>query len=527
MRVTLHVRCTQRYRLSRPRSAPPQPEPPTPCFTHPMLDRWNDTQAATCTSALALRAYASRLTGNEPQLVLFGGGNTSLKEAGVLYVKGTGADLGRVTERDFTPLDLAGLQAELAKADGSEHTHVVLRRHLARADAPKPSIETLMHAVIPGTYVDHTHAAAILAVANTANADRHLPAAFGADLIRVPYRHSGLELARATREAFAACDRPAAACTLVLEHHGACTWGESAKEAYQRMVAMANQAEGYLRSHGAWEVDLASEGGRLSGAALASTIASLRRRAIAAAGRPLIATLRDDGFMMAFSRREDLASLTQQGPSTPGHTIFTKRIPQLGQDVTAFALAYRSYLGNAAQVAGNEACVVDSAPRIILDAGLGMLALGVNKHYADAAATVFENDARVMARAQKLDAYATVGEEWMRKAELEYAGFEAKVRAAAAESGRVVLFENGLRHRQAIEARLAEGAAVVALDANPAITTLFRDPAYLGLVAGAPTASAVGSAAETIARTFGGLDDVITPSGDWSLSLLPLLKGNA
>lgn len=492
-----------------------------------MLDRWNDAEALACANALALRAYASRLTGSEPQLVLFGGGNTSLKEHGVLYVKGTGADLGRVTERDFTPLDLAGLLAELAKADGSEHTHALLARHRARADAPKPSIETLMHAVIPGNYVDHTHAAAILAVANTANADRHLAAAFGANLIRVPYRHSGLELAQATQAALAACGQPVPPGPLVLDHHGACTWGGSAQEAYQRMVGMASQAEDYLRSRAAWEVELAGAGARLSGAALARTIASLRRRAIAAAGRPLVATLRDDGFMMAFSRRDDLASLTQQGPSTPGHTILTKRIPQLGHDVTAFAEAYRSYLNNAGQVAGDGACVVDTAPRIILDAGLGMLALGINKHYADAAATVFDNDARVMARADKLDAYATVGEEWMRKAELEYAGFEAKVRAAAPDSGRVVLFENGLRHRQAIQACLAQGAAVVALDANPAITTLFPNPAYLGLFATEPTAAAVGKVAETIARTFGGLDDVITPPGDWSLSLLPLLKGDA
>ncbi len=492
-----------------------------------MLDRWNDAEASACTSALALRAYASRLTGREPQLVLFGGGNTSLKENGVLYVKGTGADLGSVTERDFAPLDLAGLLDELARADGSEHTHVVLARHLARADAPKPSIETLMHAVIPGQYVDHTHAAAILAVANTADADRHLAAAFGADLIRVPYRHSGLELAQATQAALAACGQPAPRGPLVLDHHGACTWGESAKEAYQRMVAMASRAETYLRSQAAWEVELAGAGARLSGSALARTIGSLRRRAIAAAGRPLVATLRDDGFMMAFSRRDDLAALTQQGPSTPGHTILTKRSPQLGRDVTSFAEAYRAYLRDSFEVSGHAAGQVDIAPRVILDPALGMLALGINKHYADAAATVFDNDARVMARAQKLGAYATVGPELMRKAELEYAGFESRVRTAAPDSGRVVLFEHGLRHREAIEACLAAGAAVVALDANPVIATLFPHPAYLGIVAKAPTAAATGSVAETIARAFGGLDDVMTPPGDWSSLLYDLLKGDA
>ena len=467
---------------------------------------------------LAQALHAARLIGAEPELVLHGGGNTSVKlerdGRSLLYVKGSGADLARVSAQDYTPLDLAATRALLDDAGLDNSTmYAALAPHVLDRAAPRPSIETLMHAALPPAHVIHTHAAPILAIANTRHAAMHLRAAFGRRAPVVDYHHSGVSLARACVSAWRGAD---AACVegLILAHHGALAWGKSAEEAYARMLGLANRADAYLEAHGAPRAAPSDTARRATPAQTLLMIARLRASACRIAGRALVATLRDDAAISAFARRADLADITNQGPSTPGHAIFTKRVPQIGGDVDRFAVAYRTYLGDCA--------LVDCAPRVVLDPAFGMLALGVTKRHADIAADVFAHDCAIMARASALDRYASIAPEMMRMAEIEYAGFEARVARDQALAGRVLVMDRALERGTMIEGLLERGAAVVALDANPQVTRLFDTPSYLGLdsTAAASAGQACHSLIEQVVRAFGGVD-VVDAAAAWQANFAP------
>ncbi|HEY4372297.1 MAG TPA: class II aldolase/adducin family protein [Burkholderiales bacterium] len=484
-----------------------------------MRNRWNDTEAAACASALARRVYSSRLIGSEPALVLYGGGNTSLKAGEgadrVLHVKGSGADLGQVTEADFTPLALAPL-LELLRHDALPAATLAeaVAPFVLRAGASKPSIETLMHAALPWPYVEHTHATAVLAVCNTEEAQANVRAAFGGSVVMVPYRHSGFDLARACAAAYAEQDGQNAR-GMVLMHHGACAWGADARASYEAMLGLANRAEAFLRERGAWELPEAQAPAATIDAPRARVIARLRRDAAQAAGRPLIVTPRDDAVIRAFAARGDLGDITRHGPATPGHAIFTKCFPQLGRDVAAFSAAYAAHLGGTP--------LIDRAPRVVLDAELGLLGLGVNKFAADAAADIYRSDARVIARAQALGGYATIAPDLMLKAEIEYAGFETRVAQREPQAGRVLLAADALAQRAQIAEWLAAGGAVVALAADPAVTALAQGASYLGLHARADDADDRARALAAATRAFGGIDSVLHPSS-WDDVFSPLLE---
>ncbi len=468
---------------------------------------------------LADAVYAARLVGAEPELVLAGGGNTSVKfrQDGreVMHVKGSGADLAGVTEKDYTPLALQPVRALLDRdLPDNRAMYAALAPLVLRANAPRPSIETLMHAGLDAPHVIHTHAAAVLSIANTRDCARHLRAAFGAGIPLAPYRHSGLELARACVDAWhkAESHRPRA---MVLAHHGALACGSSAHEAYDAMLDLANRAERYLAAQGAPHVgDTAAQTSPDAAVPCIDTlvaIARLRGAACRIAGRKLVGTRRLNAFIAGFARRADLERLTMQGPSTPGHSIWTKRVPMLGGNMDAFAAEYRTYLAGAT--------AVDCAPRIVLDRTFGMIAFGVTKRHADMTARVFAHDAAIMARAAALGGYATIGPDLMRAAELEYAGFEARVAAELPRAGEVHVIDRANDRADAIEALLGAGAAVAGIEPGGGERPLFDHPAYLGVDG---TGDAV-KACAAIIETFGGIDHV-EAAAHWQNALQPFMN---
>ena len=467
-----------------------------------LQNRWSSPVAGD-SSELDDAIRAARLIGAEPELVLFGGGNTSVKvlQEGreVMYVKGSGADLAHVTANDYTPLALGPVRELLAaELPDNRAMYSALAPHVLRPTAPRPSIETLMHAGMDAPHVIHTHTAAVLAIANTRHCARHLQAAFGPRVPVAPYRHSGLELARACVETWRLASTLAPR-AMVLAHHGALTCGNSAREAYGAMLDLANCAEDYLERHGAPHVvDTAHRPTIAAPAALDTlmSIARLRNAACRIAGRKLIGTRRDNAFITGFASRADLEALTSEGPSTPGHAIWTKRIPMIGSDINAFAAAYRSYLAGAA--------AVDCAPRVVLDRALGMVAFGVTKRHADMTARVFTHDAIIMTRAAALGGYATIGRDLLRAAELEYAGFEARVAAELPRAGEVHVIDRANDRIDAIQALLDAGAAVAGIERGGSDSRLFELPAYLGVCADIDPAEARAAVIEA----FGGIDRV-------------------
>ena len=194
-----------------------------------MKSLWNDAEAAAFQGELGQRVYTSRLLGRESALVLHGGGNTSVKIAGrnlvgdeetILWVKGSGGDLARIDESGCSPVRLDHLLrlASLPRLSDPEMVNE-LRTHLTRASAPTPSVEAILHAVLPFRYVDHTHADAVIAVCNAPGGEARVREIWGDEVVVVPYVMPGFDLARAVAERFPREAGPRTA-GMGLMHHG-------------------------------------------------------------------------------------------------------------------------------------------------------------------------------------------------------------------------------------------------------------------------------------------------------------------
>src|SRR3954468_15577763 len=227
-----------------------------------MESRWSDAEAqkaidryaARSGEPLALSVYTSRLIGSDADLVLHGGGNTSVKivkrnllgeEVEALCVKGSGWDLDSIEPPGLPALDLAWLR-RLRKLDALSAEGVVnqFRTHLFDASAPKPSVETLLHAFLPHPFVDHTHADAILALTNQPDGAALVHEALGDDLIVVPYVMPGFRLAKLAAEMF---EGMPGAHGMVLLKHGLFTFAATARESYERTIEYVDRAEAFLQ----------------------------------------------------------------------------------------------------------------------------------------------------------------------------------------------------------------------------------------------------------------------------------------
>jgi rhamnose utilization protein RhaD (predicted bifunctional aldolase and dehydrogenase) len=393
-----------------------------------MLSLWNEAHTRACASPLALRAYSSRLLGAHRDLVLHGGGNTSYKTADTLYVKGSGADLAEVTEAHFTPLDLADTRALLDSAPLSNEAMFAVLETLKRAPSPKPSIETLLHAALPQAWVEHTHADAVLALTNTVNGESIVRQVFAKHAVIVPYHHSGATLARAARDAVQAEAR-SGMIGVILMQHGACAWGESAHEAYQNMLHLATLAEDYLKAHDAWDLPSKDYAENLlphENAQLEGVLQAIRGRfPFHGHFQPTLVT-RTHALARAAAAHPRAQALFAEGPATPQHAIFCKRVQLVTSpdfiiaDMDAYAARYAAYL---AEQPGHEK--LDPAPRIFLLPGVGFIAASIDERHANMAAEMFEHDSEVMLRAERHDRYQGLDKHWMLAAEIEYGGFEA------------------------------------------------------------------------------------------------------
>jgi len=385
-----------------------------------MESLWEEAAAQRHATPLALRAYTSRLIGGNPDLVLHGGGNTSLKTPDTLYVKGTGADLATVDEAHFTALDRDRLRrllddpqlSDAGRMQGVDACKMVTQ-------SAKPSIETLMHAALPYSHVEHAHADAVLAVANVESCEATCNEVFGELAPVVPYRHSGAGLALACRQVFEA-RATNRSIGLILAFHGVVAFGHSARESYDNLLRLVTLAEVWLRSRNAWSLPVAT-----TNESDASLAADLRDQASALAGFSLSMRIVSSPETLAFARRTDLADLARQGPPTPQHAIYTKRLPLIDGDMQTYAARYRMYLQ---QTLGDAAHGLDAAPRIVLDPAFGLCAFGVNDHYAGIAAEIYQHDIAIISRASAHGRYRSASAEDIARAEMEYGGFEQRVR---------------------------------------------------------------------------------------------------
>ena len=203
---------------------------------------------------LALRVYTTRLLGGDPRLVLHGGGNTSVKtrlpdlmgrEVDVLCVKGSGADMAVIEPAGLPAVRLAELRMLRAREALSDEEMVRAQRaNLLDPMAPNPSVETLLHAFVPHKFVDHTHATAVLSLIDQPDGEARAAELYDGRMGIVPYIMPGFALAKKAAEVFEAMP---AAIGLILHKHGIFTFGDSAEEAYERMIEMVSLAEARLQ----------------------------------------------------------------------------------------------------------------------------------------------------------------------------------------------------------------------------------------------------------------------------------------
>jgi rhamnose utilization protein RhaD (predicted bifunctional aldolase and dehydrogenase)/NAD(P)-dependent dehydrogenase (short-subunit alcohol dehydrogenase family) len=429
-----------------------------------MLSRWSDADAAGLDD-LDLLVYASRLIGADDALVVWGGGNTSLKRretdfrgrpVEVLRVKGSGSDLKAVRRADFPGVRLDDVRALLEREAMPDEEMVAYLRHtLLEPDAPRPSIETLLHAWIPAAAVAHSHADAILMLTNTAEGVEHVRRCFGERVAIVPYIRPGFRLSKVVAEAVAADRRLRG---VVLMKHGLFTWGDDPRASYATHLELVTEAEEYVlealaRSGRAVAVRgrTALPGGLAPGwwlppvtpAAAGAVFGGVRRpplpqperRRIAARLAPILrgalgaerrVVLRfDDGDdVLDFLASARAAALSQVGPATPDHLLNTRRLPlwlEVPDPTDAEALAAATRDGLARYVAAYRAYVarhnheghapLEPFPRVVLVPGIGMWTAGRDARAARIAGDIYHHTISVMAGASALGRYESLTEE--------------------------------------------------------------------------------------------------------------------
>jgi rhamnose utilization protein RhaD (predicted bifunctional aldolase and dehydrogenase)/NAD(P)-dependent dehydrogenase (short-subunit alcohol dehydrogenase family) len=485
---------------------------------------WSDEEAARYPGDLGLRVYTSRLLGRDKSLVLHGGGNTSVKvrarnllgdEEDVIHVKGSGWDLETIEEAGFPPLPLDYVKrlATLPVLSDAQMSSELLT-HTLRAGAPAPSVETILHALLPYKFVDHTHADAFIAISNTIDGSARIREVYGDSLVYIPYVMPGFDLARSCAAIFPR-ERTPRTIGMALEHHGLFSFGDTARESYERMIDLVRRAEDYLRRNGAWQIPF--ETAPTPAAVPALTLATLRRELSEVAGFPLLLASTGDERGRAFARRSDLARVATQGPATPDHSIRTKRVPMVGRDVKAYAAEYRRYFEEHAHRTGRKLTMLDAAPRVVLDPEFGLLAVGKTVAETAIVAEVYAHTIEIISRAERLGGWAALSsadifdvEYWeLEQAKLQVKGTKplfqgeiAVVTGAASGIGKAC-----------VASLLKRGAAVVGLDLNRSITSTFKRRDYLGIVCDLTDEASLKAALAQAVTAFGGVDMLVLNAG--------------
>lgn len=381
-----------------------------------MENRWNDKEAkAFAENPKELRVYSSRLLGQEQDLVLHGGGNTSLKldeldatgnASPSLFVKGSGWDLETIETAGFSSLQLDAL-LDLARLEKLADSDMVQRQREAMLNSgdPNPSVEAILHAIIPFRYVDHTHADAVLAIMNTENGKELIKEIYGDRILIIPYVMPGFKLARMVYERTRDIDWSRYE-GMMLMHHGVFTFSNDAHDSYSRMIEFATRAEAYLQDSGA-EVRLAEPQSASPG-----SLESIRQSVSGIRGRSITLNLDQSPDAVGFSNHPDLSQIATRGPLTPDHSIFAKRIPVILQEdfsecMESYSREYKAYFErntDGAQVR------LDSAPRWAIWPGKGLLSFGSDQKEATTIIDIARHTAKVIQLSEHLGGWKPLSE---------------------------------------------------------------------------------------------------------------------
>jgi len=490
-----------------------------------MKSLWSDSEAAGFPTDLGQRVYTSRLLGADPELVLHGGGNTSVKTTEtdffgdpveVIHVKGSGWDLGTIEEAGFAPVRMDAL-LKMAKLEKLSDAEMVRQQRAALLDpaAPNPSIEAILHAVIPQKFVDHTHANAVIALTNHARGEETIAEVYGERVVVIPYVMPGFDLARTVAERLATVD-PYQLEGLILMNHGIFTMHDDARKSYELMIQLVTEAEDYLAAKtGSTPVLPAAEAKEDL-----PTLSRIRKAVSERRGTPVIVKLDASAEATGFANRDDIEDVATRGPLTPDHTIRTKRVPVVlgdepGQDIDSFASAYRAYF----EASATGETMLPADPRWAVWKGHGVLAFGATEKEAGVVADIADNTWRTISQVE-----AAFEGGWQalpadKLFEIEYWELEqAKLKkggSAPVHQGKVAIVTGsaaGIGFACA-ESLAEQGAKVIGIDLSPEIEDQMARIGGVGVIANLTEDDKVVEAIEGTIRQFGGLDIVVSNAG--------------
>lgn len=527
-------------------------------------------------SVVADLIVRSNRLGADPKNTNYAGGNTSAKGTAtdpvtgegveLLWVKGSGGDLGTLTERGLAALRLDRVRALTGVYRGVEHEDEMVAAFdycLHGAGGAAPSIDTAMHGLVDAPHVDHLHPDSGIAVATAADGERLTAEIFGGKVVWVPWRRPGFQLGL---DIAAIKDANPEAIGCILGGHGITAWGATSEESEQNSLWIIRTAEQYIDQHGRPEpfgpvLDgygaLPEAERRAKAAALAPVI-----RGLASHDRPQVGHFTDDARVLEFLAAAEHPRLAALGTSCPDHFLRTKVKPlvldlpagapvedcvvRLKELHEAYRADYQDYYD---RHAGPDSPAIRGAdPAIVLVPGVGMFSFGKDKQTARVAGEFYLNAINVMRGAEGISAYAPIDE--AEKFRIEYWALEeaklARMPAPQPLATRIALVTGAASGiGRAIATRLAaEGACVVIADldaekARAAAAELGGTDVAVGVAVDVSDEAAVQAAIEAAVLAFGGLDLVVNNAGlslskplletteaDWDLQHDVMAKGS-
>ncbi len=494
---------------------------------------------------LAVRTYTTRLLGSDPKMVLHGGGNTSVKttvkdqlgeDVDVICIKGSGWDMGVIEPAGLPAVRLEPLR-KLRKLDKLSDEDMVnyQRINLLDSSAPNPSVETLLHAFLPHKFIDHVHSTAVLALTDQPDNKALVHEVYGDRVAYVPYTIPGFALAKSVADVF---DKNPKVEGLVLLQHGIFTVGDTAEQAYGRMIEFVTMAEERLTRQRKSLVQAKLPANIASLPEIAPILrgaVAIEKNATAGTAKRQLLDFRTNAQILNFVNGAELARYSQVGVVTPDHTIRTKNWPvivpapesgkleQWAKDVheavAAYVARYHRYFedNNAKSVAKKKE--LDPLPRVILVPGVGMFGVGGSAKDAAIAADIAENAIAVITDAEAMGEYRSISDFDM--FEVEYWSLEQAKLGKSNEKSlarQVAVVTGGGSGIGAATARAMakEGAEVAVLDrdleAAKAVAKKIGGKA-LAVECDVTDPQNVRKAFDAVVSAFGGVDIVVSNAG--------------
>lgn len=495
---------------------------------------------------LALRVYTTRLLGQDPKLVLHGGGNTSVKtrmrdlngeETDVLCVKGSGWDMAAIEPPGLPAVRLEALRALRSRASLSDEDMVKLQRaNLIDPASPNPSVEALLHAFLPHKFIDHTHATAVLSLTDQPDGEVICTEVYDGRMGLVPYIMPGFGLAKKAAEVF---EQNPNVDGLILLKHGIFTFGATAREAYEGMIEKVSRAEERLsrnRKSVFVSIQLPQAMAPLAEVApIVRGLCSLKEAKPEGAYKRFILEFRTNSAILNFVNGAELERYSQQGVVTPDHTIRIKNQPliapppadgkmdefkdRLRAAVEAYAERYVRYFERNNARCGGTKRMLDPMPRVVLAPGLGLFGLGRSKKDARIAADLAESAVETITDAEAIGRFEALPEADLFDCEywsLEQAKLGQGVEKPLAGQIAVITGGGGAIGAATAKAFAQAGAEIALIDRDEAAATARAKEiggAALAIACDVTDAASVRAAFDQAVAAFGGIDIVVSNAG--------------